>query len=774
MAGKDKEYEYIAALQDFSKSVEYLIDAVKAQIQNKQDFKTSVSLAEEQFEYMKEMSEQLKVVSDTAFATKKDTEKILSVVDSIKSEKKKGIFDKLSPKDKTKSVVEGIKTITLMAGGILAIGMAFKVVGDVDFASVLALAIALPLIGTAFNQMDKSLKPKDAAILSLNMMIMSAGVAGSGYILNMMPELSFKTMISVIGVAIGMGIAMYAMSMVADNLNAKEIKSLFLLGAVMPFIAGGLVLAGMILQDMPTIPFMQTVESTAAIAVSVGIAGIAIAIMTKVGLTPVNAILGSVSMVAVAGGLMLSSWILNEGTYDNYPNLEWAKGVGLSMLASLPVVLGFGLVAATGIGALVILAGIASMIGVAAGITEVSHILKGGDYTGGPSVEWSSGVGIALMAFANSLDSLEPGLLGTLMGDSLDQRVDMILKLANVLKQTSFLIKGGDYTGGPSKEWSEGVGIAIMAFANSLDALEPGVMDTLFGDSLVQRIGLMTVVAAQLPIIAAMFNKTSADYDVTKVPSKDWGEGVGAAINGFATGMAALADEIDIEDVPLWVAAIMPLAPVMAYFGTVLSKSTFDKYPSVSWSKGVGEFFTTFSDLDIADDPQKAANGIMILAGAYLKLAKSLNILGGSMKGITDLPDMTPLYGGLITLSLVNSDALGSVLDVLDDKQAQFAKVYSVLKANKDISINDSSFAFNKDKKDTTKSSSSSSTTTQSSAPKTQTVKAPTTPSKPTESVSDMLMKKMVDLQNQMLSVMNEIADNTTKSLASDSNMINH
>jgi len=49
-------------------------------------------------------------------------------------------------------------------------------------------------------------------------------------------------------------------------------------------------------------------------------------------------------------------------------NPDWAEGVGLSLLASLPVVLGFGLVAATGIGALVIGAGILSMMAVAAGI----------------------------------------------------------------------------------------------------------------------------------------------------------------------------------------------------------------------------------------------------------------------------------------------------------------------------------------------------------------------------------------------------------------------
>lgn len=843
MADKSIEYEYIAALQDFSKSIEYLVDAVKSQVDNKKDLKGSIGSSKDMFESMLEMSKQLEVVVDNTTQTKDNTEKILSVVGELKKQRQKGIFDKLSPKDKTKSVVDGIKTISLMAGAILAIGSAFKIVGQVDFEAVLALSIALPLIGETFNRMDKSLSPKDAAVLSLNMVIMATGVAASGYILDMMPELSFKQMISVIGVSVGMGIAMYALSMVADNLNAKEVSSLFLIAAAMPAVAMGLALSAGILANMPEIPFMKTVQSTAAISVSFGIAGLAIAITSKLGLTPKTALLGSVSMVAIAGGLALSSQILSLGDYSNYPDLDWSQGVGLALLASLPVVIGFGTVAATGIGALAILAGIASMIGVAGGLATVSHIVKTGDYTGGPSLEWSQGVGSALMAFANTLNELEPGILDMFSGDTLQQRIDMITQLGTTLKTVSFIIKGGDYTGGPSKEWSFGVGIALMSFANAMDALEPGLIGTLQGESLTSRISLMTTLAeklpmiatainegagnydvskapseawskgvgysissfaeamgkmepgvvaaltgdslkdriamipelaAQLPIVGAMFASASAGlYDETKVPTEAWAKGVGTSLTSFATAIATLDDEIDVEDMAMWSVALMPLAPLIAYFGQQLSKGTYDKYPTAEWSKGIGEFFSTFSKLEIAENPQTVANGINTLSLAYIKLGRSLTYLGKSMSNITNMPDMSALYGGLVTLSLVDDKALSNTLDVLNNKQTEFAKVLSMIDAQSKVSVNDATFAFNKDKKEAgTKSGSSAVSGGNTGTAVTSTKTGATT--KANKSNTDTLMEKMVNLQTQLLSVMNEVADNTSKSMATNSDMINH
>ena len=89
MAKDDKEYEYIAALQDFSKSLQYLVDAIKKQVENKKnDFKGSIAETKEMASTLAEMGKELKVVTETSAVTKTNTEQILEIVKGIKEEKK--------------------------------------------------------------------------------------------------------------------------------------------------------------------------------------------------------------------------------------------------------------------------------------------------------------------------------------------------------------------------------------------------------------------------------------------------------------------------------------------------------------------------------------------------------------------------------------------------------------------------------------------------------------------------------------------------------------
>lgn len=836
---KDNTFEYIAALQDFNKSVGYLIKAIQASVDKGKDTKTSIADTAEYFKDMAVMAEQLEVVVENTEKTKTNTEKILHVVESMKKERKKGIFEKLSPKDKTKGVMEGIKTITLMAGGILAIGAAFKLVGEVDFASVIALSIALPLIAHTFENMDKSLSPKDAAALSLNMIIMSAGLVGSGMILEYMPELGFKQMISLIGVAVGMSVAMIGLGYVADMLNAKEVKSLFMLAGVMPAIAFGLVLSAEFLKNMPEIPFMSTVESTAAVSVSIGIAGLTLALLNMVKLGPTEAIKGGLSMVVIAGALALSSQILSLGDYSEYPDVEWAKGFGLSMLASIPPVLVFGALAATGFGAIVIGAGILSMLAVAGGLVAASHILAEGNYSKYPTEEWSAGVGSGLAAFANTITKIAPGPLDLLFGDSMDQRIESIVKIGEALRDVSFVIQGGSYTGGPSakwssgvgmalyyfssalenispnflerwvfgdstdqqiesmvklggalyqigvavgkdnsvyqggpkKEWAEGVGLAISHFASALDSAEGGFVSMLKGESTDQRIALMVKLAKALPMIGIAVGKDSSLYQGG--PSEKWAKGVGGAVLSFSQAIATINDEIDLEDISTAIAVMMPLAPLIKYFGMTLSSGTYTNYPDKRWSEGVGSFLKTFSELEIMEKPIETTSGIMELSKAYIKLAASLTVLGGAAKGLTDLPDMTSLYGGLVTLSLVDEERLDATLDVINDKQTEFSNLFSMIKASSAVKIDESTFAFNKDKKapeKVTPKSTVKSGTTAHTIPSVA-VKTTTT-AKPVVTKQEQLLEQVIKLLGQINSGLNEVADNTAKSLSDNGSSI--
>lgn len=841
----DNTIEYISALQNFNKSVEHLIKSIQASADKGKDTKSSIADAASLYKEMASMSEQLEVVVENTAKTKENTDRILQVVESIKKQKKTGIFEKLAPKDKSKGVLEGIKTITLMAGGILAIGTAFKLIGEVDFESVLALSVALPLIGYAFENMDKSLSPKDAAALSLNMIIMSAGVVGSGMLLEYMPEIGFKQMASIIGVTVGMGIAMVSMGYVADMLNAKEVKSLYLIAGAMPAMALGVLLSAEFLSNIPEIPFMKTVESTAAISASIGIAGLVIAGLNFLGVSPQVAIKGSLSMAVIAGGLALSSQILSLGDYGTYPDLEWAKGFGMSMLASIPPVLVFGALASTGIGALVIGAGILSMLGVAGGLVAASHILKEGDYSKYPSAEWSSGVGMGLAAFANTITQIAPGPMDLLFGDSMNERIESIVKIGAALKDVSFVIKGGSYSGGPSKEWSAGVGMAlyyftsaleqispnfferfvfgdstdqqiasmislggalhsiglavgsdnsvykggpdekwakgvggsISAFASALDDAGGGFMSLLKGESTQERIMLMVQLGKALPMIGKAVGNDSSIYKGG--PSEAWAKGVGGSVLAFSQAIAAITDEVDIEDVSTAIAVMMPLAPLIKYFGMTLSGIDFGSYPSEKWSKGIGEFLSTFSELEINDDPIETSDGIMELSKAYIKLAGSLNVLGNAAKGLTEMPDMTSLYGGLVTLSLIDEDRLDDTLSVINDKQEEFSKLFSMIKASSEVKIDDSTFAFNKDKKEVQKSAPAKSTGTINTTQTTQPQQVIAKTAKPTTNTQTMeeqvkLLKDMLRVLNQMNGGLGEIADNTAKSLSDNSNLISN
>lgn len=952
----DKELQYISALQDFSKSLGYLVDSIKKQVKSEQEgFKDSLAASKEQVEYMMEMAKDLKVVSETTASTKSNTEQILDIVKGIKKEKKSGIWDKLSgAKDKTKSVAEGIKTIALMAGAILAIGGAFKIIGEVDFTSVLALSIALPLIATAFNMVGESVgDPKEAASIAFSMVIMSAGVAASGAILSLMPSLTFMQMVSVVAVSIAMGVAMYALAEAADELSPKRISSLYKMIPAMPLAAAGIALSGLalsnmplitmpqflsaigvgvamgasmiplaiaanalgnnvgkmyglailmpvmagaiyasalILQDVPEIDFINTIKASLGITAASVIFGAGLWALDKLGVNIGMAAKGVIAMTIVAGGILATSHILAAGNYTNAPTLDWSLNAGAALLgggllaAGMGMVIGqivpgvfamtlvaggimatshilamgdysngpsldwamgtgatlagfgltsvaMGIVMLTGVGAIALVAGIGGMALVAGGLVEVSKIIKGGDYSGGPSIEWSQGVGTALMTFANTLSIMNPGIVDMMFGESLDGRIKQMVALGSALKQVSFKVKGGTYTGGPSKEWAEGVGLSLMYFANALDEIKPGIFDRLLGDSMegniaglvslggalhsigeavgkdnsvysggpdkrwAEGVGLslaafagaldvikpgffasllgdtlqsqvdgMITIAGALPRIGRAIGKDTSMYQGG--PTEAWAKGVGGSVTAFANAIVSLSDEgIDAEDLSEWLPAIMRMAPVLGTFGKLLNGIKFDSYPSTEWVDGITKFMSSFSDLDVVDDAEDASKQIMMLSRSYINLASSINLLGKSLQSVKAAPDLTGIYGGLVTLSLVDSDNLESTLDTLNNKKDEFQNVLSMIQAQSQVKIDENTFAFNKDKStpETTQAKSNA-TGLKASSQASETIKTQpkATIEQPKTDKQEALLSQLVQLMGQMTSVLSEIADNTS------------
>ncbi len=890
----DKEQEYISALQDFSRSVEYLVEAIEAQTNNNnKDLQDIIGSAKEQAKELAETASKLVLVAEQVHHTKSNTDEILKIVKGIKRKNQNGIWDTLSAKDKTKGVGEGIATIAIMAGAILAIGSAFKIIGDVDFGSVLALSIALPLMAYAFNKVGETVdNPKDAMGIAVSMVAMSAGIAASGFILSMMPSLSFGQMITAVAVAVSIGAAMYGLAMAADELGRGDTKKMYAIVPLMPVVAAAIVASGLILENMPTLGMNQFV-STLGVGVAMGAAMIPLAFaaklmgesnsgdllelgimmpimaasivassfilqgvaevdtlntleaafaiggsttimagaiwaMTKMNLGIKDVVIGTLGMTIMSGGLMLMSHILAQGNYTGGPTAEWASGVGLAMLGYLPSVLATGLLVAGtgGLGAIAIVAGIASMLAIAEGLVLTSEIISQGTYTGGPSVEWSSGVGMALMAFANAMDTMSPGVVDMIFGETMDSRIASMISLGYALNEVGAVVSAGTFVGGPSKEWAQGTGMAIMLFANALNEIKPNMFERFMGDTMdkniegivklggaLNRIGVavgsdksaytggpsidwakgvgmtlvtftealenmddgwfsdsiddqidnMVKIAAAIPRIARAIGTDVIEGG----PSKEWAAGVGSTVEAFASAIATLADEIDPEDLDAWIPIMKKMAPMIKAFAWQFNGVPFDNYPSKDWSKGVMSFMSGFSEIGNGSNVTGQAKQIKVLAGSFFMLSRSISSLAGSLKKITKVPDLSGIYGGLVTLSLVDNKNLNNVLASVNEKKGEFNSVLNMLKAN-DVIISETSYGRNKADAEIVKGKGKQINTTQAKQQQ-----AVVTSVKPKVAVStkplrtDVLLNQLIELNKKVLEVMNEIAENTGGSNAS-------
>jgi hypothetical protein len=224
-----------------------------------------------------------------------------------------------------------------MAGAILAIGSAFKVIGEVDFKSVLALSVALPLLAISFDQVGQTTKsPKEAGLIALNMIIMSAGVAGSGAILSLMPSLTFGQMFSAVAVSIAIGISMYALSESVDNMGGvQNIAKMYKLIPILPLLAGSIALSGYALQNTPTIT-KNTFLSALGIGVSLGTSLITLAISSKIVGNNLKTVYGLLPVLPVlAGSLYLSAIALQNLPDVSTTNLFTTAGIGLSLSTAL-------------------------------------------------------------------------------------------------------------------------------------------------------------------------------------------------------------------------------------------------------------------------------------------------------------------------------------------------------------------------------------------------------------------------------------------------------
>jgi hypothetical protein len=144
-----------------------------------------------------DFSNQMIEINKGIQSIKKDTQKILDNQETLlkmqKNQESKDL-DVFEQSGKKKELIkDGVGSILLIAGAVLAIGMAFSLIGTVDWKSVLALSISLPLIAIAFEKISEmKLDAKTLMSTVGSLVVMSLGVLAASYILSKIPNVTIQ------------------------------------------------------------------------------------------------------------------------------------------------------------------------------------------------------------------------------------------------------------------------------------------------------------------------------------------------------------------------------------------------------------------------------------------------------------------------------------------------------------------------------------------------------------------------------------------------------
>jgi hypothetical protein len=701
-----------------------------------------------------------------------------------------GAFKGKSPKEIAMAVLSLPIILPAIALGIALSSYALQLVRPIglgQFFTTLFIASAFTVIAYGMNKMLDAFKgknPKEIAMAVLSLPIIlpaiALGIAASSWALQMVTPITLAQFFTTLFIAATFAVIALSLNTMITSFKGMDIKDIGKLALglviVLPAIALAITLSSWILSKATPLPIGDLFKIAILGFVLAGIALVlspALAILSKISIG--DMLKGGLAVVIIAAAIMVSSLILSLGNYDKYPTFDWALGVGLSLLAFSPAIVVLGFIAMSGIGALAILAGAGMVLVVAASIVGASHILALGNYGNHPTLDWASGVGIVMTVFGFSMLTLGVFILSTfgLGFSALKAGSDAVFLIANTIVASADIFRKGNFTGGPTKEWAEGVALAIGSFSPVYAMLMANSIFKIFGGGGVgpdDFASAIRVIATGIVDAANFFNGPGAKAAFSGGPTKDWAEGVGLAIGAFAPVYSVLAANsgwfksgVSVDDMK---SAIMTISQGIVdaanFFGKNIASFDLDKIPSKEWGEGVGAaigafvpvfqqmskdsgWFTSGEDVvnqmsgvilgishNIADvsnalsrgdysrtipenwmknattsilqfsaltkvmnenrggglagivnsllgrDPiAMAADGIVELSKAYSKLAKSMGEFSGVIGAIDadKLNSFKSLTGNLALLSMMDAELFGNMLDKLEDKAGSFSDI---------------------------------------------------------------------------------------------------
>jgi hypothetical protein len=634
----------LSALENLGNALEEIASA----LQSKEEAKTSSVQALKAGDFGK----QLESINTQLKSIKADTQEILREQKTIQSMSKQKDVKKETPmeeigKDKKKesALKKGIGTILLIAVAVLAIGMAFKLVGKIDFLSVIALGLAMWVVAQAFEKIARlKLSLREAMVASLTMVSMSIAITMSSWILRMITPVGVIQLLTAGAIAgmfaiIGMSLERLAVGIVAFH-RILGTKNLWVVPLIMVAIATAVTMSSWIMRQIVPIGVLQALTAI-AIAGVFAIIGLSLQrIATAIVIT--DKILGKKAtwifpliLVAVATAITMSSWVM--AAIVPIGLLQALTAIGISIMFAI---IGFTMVEIAA--AIVLIDKVLNskkaawllplvLVAIATAITMSSWILQ--MVTPISLFQFLTALGIAILFAVMSYFFVPIAIGVTLVDKIVGKGASLLIPLIFVAIALAIMLSSHILAMTAKMDFQQIVNITAFGIGLGLVVLAmlPSVL--LVGIAAVSGVGAGAIALGVLmiPLIAAAVAISShiiAMGKYTKYPSLGWVVAVGLAMTGFGAAVVGLGF-IALTGMGLGAAAILVgalMVPLIAMtivnVDKIIAKGRYNKYPGLGWIASVGTSMTLFG---------AAVVGLGILSITGLGLGALAIIIGTKM-----------------------------------------------------------------------------------------------------------------------------------------------
>ena len=610
---------------------------------------------------------EIKEINVGVKALQKDTKEILANQQTIMKmaetkgkESKTSDVENLGKDKKSQSAFkEGIGVILLIAVAVLALGVAFNIVGKVNFLSVIALALALPLLAIGFSKVLTTLKtvgfnPKeDGKNFLIAIGVIALSITMASWILGMIIPISFTKAMTATFIAVTFALlapSMQKFMMAFKGMSWMEIlKSSVAMVIILPALALGIAFASWAFQLIKPIGLMQFLTavgiSIAFVIISYGLRkmlksfeGMNMATVAK------SVLFLPLVLPAVALGIALSSYAL-----------QLVKPVGfIQMLTAIGIAIAFTVIAYGLNKMLSAFKGVSPGQAIAAAImlpilfVAISYAIA---YS---SVAFSQIVPIKFSQFLTAIGIAAVFVVISfglkLMANAISQlRWKDVLLIPALFTVMSLAITVSSFILSKATSIPFAKLMSILGFSIVTSAAVIVMGGTIW---VLNKMGVSIPTAIKggivIVVLAAVIMASSLILNFGKYknyPSWKWALGVALSLGAFGLGAVLLGTQVANPFFYAGLGVILVVAASIVATSYILAAGSYKKYPTVAWALGVGLAMGAFGLGAVllgtqVFNPFFYAGLGMILVVAATILATSLIFAAGNFD-VKKFPSMT-------------------------------------------------------------------------------------------------------------------------------------